>query len=97
MGPLTSAPRHLAHCRAPILGFKIWSHHLCQTLLPWGARHVSREYDHLWSLLGNRQIEELIDLPLMTNQDVLDVLDVFTEIVTPALRRSQFSRIQIGK
>ena len=46
---------------------------------------VSREYDQILSLLGNRQIEELVDLPLMTNPDVLDVLDVFTEIVTPAL------------
>ena len=46
---------------------------------------VLREYDQIWSLLGNRQIEELIDLPLITNPDVLDVLDVFTEIVTPAL------------
>ena len=46
---------------------------------------VWREYDQIWSLLGNRQIEELVDLPLMTNPDVLDVLDVFTEIVTPAL------------
>ena len=46
---------------------------------------VWREYDHIWSLLGNRQIEELVDLPLMTNPDVLDVLDVFTEVVTPAL------------
>src|SRR4029077_12770610 len=42
-------------------------------------------YDHIWSLLGNRQIEELVDLPLITNRDVLDVLDVFTEVVTPAL------------
>ena len=46
---------------------------------------VLREYDHVWSLLGNRQIEELVDLPLMINPDVLDALDVFTEIVTPAL------------
>ena len=46
---------------------------------------VLREYDQIWSLLGNRQIEELVDLPLITNPDVLDVLDVFTEIVTPAL------------
>jgi predicted ATPase/signal transduction histidine kinase len=44
-----------------------------------------REYDQIWSLLGNRQIEELVDLPLMTNPDVLDVLDVFTGIVPPAL------------
>jgi PAS domain S-box-containing protein len=45
---------------------------------------VRREYDRIWVQLGNRQIEELIDLPLMTNADVLDTLDVLTEIVTPA-------------
>ena len=46
---------------------------------------VMREYDRIWSLVGSRQIEELVDLPLMTNPDVLDVLDVLTEIVTPAM------------
>jgi PAS domain S-box-containing protein len=46
---------------------------------------VVREYDRIWTLVGSRQIEELVDLPLMTNPDVLDVLDVFTEVVTPAL------------
>ena len=46
---------------------------------------VSREYDQIWSLLGNRQIEELVDLPLITDPEVLDVLDVFTEVVTLAL------------
>jgi PAS domain S-box-containing protein len=46
---------------------------------------VLREYDRIWSLVGNREIEELVDLPLMTDPDVLDVLDVFTEVVTPAL------------
>jgi PAS domain S-box-containing protein len=45
---------------------------------------VSREYDRIWSSLAARKIEELIDLPLITNPDVLDVLDVFTEIVMPA-------------
>jgi len=44
-----------------------------------------REYDRIWSQLGSRQIEELIDLPLMTNPDVLDALDVLAELVTPAL------------
>ncbi len=46
---------------------------------------VLREYDRIWSLVGSRQIEELIDLPLMTNPDLLDALDVLTEVVTPAL------------
>ena len=46
---------------------------------------VRREYDRIWSQIGSRQIEELIDLPLMTEPDVLDALDVLAEIVTPAL------------
>ncbi len=46
---------------------------------------VSREYDQIWSLVGTRQIEELVDLPLTTDPDLLDVLDVFTEVVTAAL------------
>ncbi len=46
---------------------------------------VMTEYDRIWSQVGSRQIEELVDLPLATDPDVLDTLDVFTEIVTPAL------------
>jgi PAS domain S-box-containing protein len=46
---------------------------------------VMREYDRIWSQIGNRSIEELIELPLMTNPDVLDTLDVLAELVTPAL------------
>lgn len=46
---------------------------------------VKREYDRIWSQIGSRQIEELIDLPPMTDPDVLDVLNVLAEMVTPAL------------
>ena len=35
--------------------------------------------------MGTGKIEDLVDLPLISDPDVLDVLDVFTEIVTPAL------------
>ena len=45
---------------------------------------VMREFDRIWFLLGDRQIEDLIDLPLITDPDVLDTLDVFTEIMTPS-------------
>src|SRR5262249_20727757 len=45
---------------------------------------VMREYERIWTLLGDRKIEDLIDLPLVTDPDVLDTLDVFTEIVTPS-------------
>ena len=46
---------------------------------------VLREYERIWDLLGGRQIEELMDLPLVLDPDVLDTLDVFTEIVTPSI------------
>ncbi len=46
---------------------------------------VLQEYNRIWSLLGNRPIEDLVDLPLLADPDVLDMLDVFTEIVHPAM------------
>ena len=55
----------------------------------WSSRptrdDVLREYERIWTLLGSRQIEELMDLPLVVDPDVLDTLDVFTEIVTPSI------------
>jgi signal transduction histidine kinase len=56
----------------------VWSNHPTR-------EDVLREYDRVWALLGDRSIESLIDLPLITDPEVLDTLDVFTEIVTPAL------------
>lgn len=55
-----------------------WTHHPTRD-------EVLLEYDRIWTLLGNRSIEQLIDLPQMTDPNILDMLDVFTEIVTPAL------------
>jgi len=56
--------------------------------IDWSPRptrdEVLLEYDRIWSLVGSRQIEELVDLPLLTNPGVLDSLDVLTEVVTPA-------------
>ena len=53
------------------------------------ATHPTRddvmvEFNRIWSLLGARQIEDLLDLPLITDPDLLDTLDVFTEIMTPS-------------
>jgi PAS domain S-box-containing protein len=56
----------------------VWSNHPSRD-------DVMREYQRIWTLLGERQIEDLFDMPLITDPDVLDTLDVFTEIVTPAL------------
>ena len=52
---------------------------------PSDPRRRMREYERIWVLLGSRQIEELIDLPLVTDPEVLDTLDVFTEIITPSI------------
>ena len=54
-----------------------WSNHPTR-------EEVMHEYERIWVLLGRRSIEDLIDLPLITNRDVLDTLDVFTEIMTPS-------------
>ena len=44
-----------------------------------------REYERIWSLLGRRAIEELVDLPLMTDPASLATLDVLTKLSPPAL------------
>jgi PAS domain S-box-containing protein len=46
---------------------------------------VRSEYERIWSLLGSRSIEDLFDLPLMSDPISLGALDVLTEVVTPAL------------
>jgi PAS domain S-box-containing protein len=55
----------------------------------WSAHPASddirREYDRIWSLLGDRQIEDLLNEPLVADPDILDVLEVLTEIITPAV------------
>lgn len=56
----------------------VWSHRPTRD-------DVTREYERIWILLGDRQIEDLIDLPVMTDQDRRDTLDAFAEIVAPAL------------
>src|SRR4029077_774501 len=46
---------------------------------------VKREYKRIWSQLGSRKIEELIDLPLMTDPASRATLDVLTKLLPPAL------------
>jgi predicted ATPase len=45
---------------------------------------VRREYERIWSRIGTRKIEDLIDLPLITNSDLLDVIDVLAELIITA-------------
>ncbi|MEA2730031.1 MAG: hypothetical protein QOF70_4506 [Acetobacteraceae bacterium] len=44
-----------------------------------------REYERIWSQLRVRTVEELVDLPLMTDPASLATLDVLTKLVPPAL------------
>ena len=44
-----------------------------------------REYERTWSLLGSRAIEELVDLPLMSDALSLATQDVLTKVVPAAL------------
>jgi len=44
---------------------------------------VEREYERIWSQLGSRAIEDLIELPLMTDAASLATMDVIT-LIAPA-------------
>jgi PAS domain S-box-containing protein len=48
-------------------------------------QEAKREYERIWSQLGNRKIEELIELPLMSDPASLATLDVLTKAFVPAL------------
>src|SRR5580700_10811444 len=45
---------------------------------------VQREYERIWPLLGNRTIEDLIDLPLMEDPASLATVDVLIKVLPPA-------------
>ncbi|HEX4166723.1 MAG TPA: AAA family ATPase, partial [Bryobacteraceae bacterium] len=44
-----------------------------------------REYERIWTKLGSRAMEELIDLPLMNDPASLATMDVLTKVLPPAL------------
>ena len=49
------------------------------------AEDAQREYDRIWSVLGSRTIEELIEPPPMTDAGSLAMLDVLTRVGPAAL------------
>ena len=49
------------------------------------ANEVRREYERIWLALGNRQIEALIDLPIVEDPASLVIVDVLMKLWTPAL------------
>ena len=44
-----------------------------------------REYDRIWSQLGSRSVEELVDLPITTDPASLATLDVLTKVFAAAM------------
>jgi PAS domain S-box-containing protein len=54
-----------------------------------------REYERIWINLGNRTIEELIDLPLMSDPVSLATLDVLTKVLPPAVHASQVNLLSM--
>ena len=44
-----------------------------------------REYERVWSLLGQREIEELIALPLMSEPQIAAIVGVLSQVTTAAL------------
>jgi PAS domain S-box-containing protein len=57
--------------------------------IDWAAHptelEARREYERIWSQLGSRAIEDLIDLPLMQDPESLATLDVLTALGPPTL------------
>jgi PAS domain S-box-containing protein len=47
-----------------------------------------REYERIWSQLGGRTIEELIELPLMRDVESLATVDLLIRVAVPAFFRS---------
>src|SRR5262249_158879 len=43
------------------------------------------EYERIWSRLGSRAIEDLVDLPLVQDPEILATLDLLTSLSVPAL------------
>jgi PAS domain S-box-containing protein len=62
---------------------------LRQVGIDWSAHpneeETHSEYERIWSLLGDRAIEDVLDLPLMQNPEALATLDVLTSLIVPAL------------
>ncbi len=48
------------------------------------AEDARREYQRVWSTLGDRPIEALVDLPLISDPTSLATLDVLTKLTAPA-------------
>jgi predicted ATPase len=57
--------------------------------IDWSAHPIEaearREYERIWSLLGDRTIEDLVDLPLIQDPEARATVDVLTSLALAAL------------
>jgi PAS domain S-box-containing protein len=49
------------------------------------ADEARREYERIWSLLGGRKTEALVDLPIMSEPEALATMDVLTKVAVAAM------------
>ena len=49
-----------------------------------GVAETRAEYERIWSLLGNRAIEDLVHLPPMQDPEALATLKVLSKLSLPA-------------
>ena len=76
---LDRSDRAVAVCLDYLQGLGVeWSPHPTK-------EDVDEEYERIWSQLGSREIEELVDLPLMSDPASLATLEVLTKVFPPAL------------
>ncbi|HVJ15177.1 MAG TPA: protein kinase, partial [Polyangiaceae bacterium] len=63
--------------------------YLRQTGVQWSPQptkeQVQQEYERIWRQIGSRSIEELVDLPLMTEPELRGTMDVLNAVLSPAL------------
>lgn len=71
------------------LGVDLCLQYLKQLGIDWSPHPteeaVKEEYDGVLRQLGSREIEDLLDLPLLTDQHALDTLEVMAEVATAAV------------
>ena len=53
------------------------------------VEEVRREYERIWSLLGSRTVEELVDLPLIEDRAFLATMDVLIKVLPPAMQTDE--------
>jgi predicted ATPase len=67
--------------------------YLRQIAIDWSPHpneeEVRREYECIWSLLGSRAIEDLIDLPLIEDPASLATVDALIKVLPPAMQTDE--------